>query len=83
MYHISIGKEVVNIVVYILNRSPCKYLQNITPEESWSGRKPSVSNFHVFGCISFAHIPKEKRSNLDAKSKVYMFVGYSEQSKAY
>jgi hypothetical protein len=36
-----------------------------------------------FNCIAFAHIPKEKRSNLDAKNKVYIFVGYSEQSKAY
>ncbi|XP_021803314.1 uncharacterized protein LOC110747450, partial [Prunus avium] len=28
----------------------------MTPQEAWSGRKPSVDNFKVFGCIAYAHI---------------------------
>ena len=34
----------------------------------------------MFGIL---HIPKEKRLNLDPSGKKGLFVGYSEQSKAY
>ena len=48
--------------IYILNKTPCKYLQDITPKDSWLGRKPFVRDFRIFSCIAFANIPKEKRS---------------------
>lgn len=50
-------------------------------KEQWSHRKHSISHLHVFGCISFAHVCREKRSKLDAKRKIYMFVGYNEKFK--
>ena len=55
-------EKVVNGVIYILNKTPCKALQDITPEDSWLGRKPFVRDFGIFSCIAFANIPKEKRS---------------------
>lgn len=33
---------VVSTSCFILNRSPTRSLQEITPEEAWSGRKPYV-----------------------------------------
>ena len=45
--------------------------------------KPEVSHLKIFGCLVYIHIPKEKRSKLDPSGKNGMFVGYSEQSKAY
>jgi len=53
-------------------------LRDIIKKESQLGKKPFGSDFHMFGRITFAHIPKEKRSNLDEKSKAYMFIGYNE-----
>eukprot|EP01018_Ginkgo_biloba_P021586 Gb_39093 [translate_table: standard] len=37
----------------------------------------------VFDSIAYAHIPKEKRSNLDDKRRKCIFIGYSEESKGY
>ena len=48
--------EVVNTASHVLNRSPTSVLQNIIPEEAWSGRKPNVKYFRVFGCEAYAHV---------------------------
>jgi len=46
--------------VYILNRSPTKSLEGITPYEACYERKPNVDNFRFFGCLAYAHILDEK-----------------------
>jgi len=66
-----------------LNRSPTFVVQNMTPKEAWSGRKPYVNHFKKFGCIAFAHVPDQKRKKPDDKAKKYVFIGVSETSKAY
>ncbi|CAA3018802.1 Retrovirus-related Pol poly from transposon TNT 1-94, partial [Olea europaea subsp. europaea] len=53
--------EAVSTVVYLLNRCPTKAVQDKTPVEAWSGRKPSAKHLRVFGCICYTHIPQEKR----------------------
>jgi len=55
----------------------------MTPEEAWSGRKPTVDHFRIFGCIAYAHILDKKRSKLDDKGEKCIFLGVSDQSKAY
>ena len=74
--------EAVVTAVYILNRSPTKALDGMTPYEAWHGRKPAVSHLRVFGCLTFAkelgHIGK-----LDDRSTPRVFIGYAEGSKAY
>ena len=42
--------EAINCANYVVNRTPTKVLQGITPEEAWSKIKPDVSHFSVFGC---------------------------------
>ena len=74
--------EVVNWTVYVLNRSPTLVVKDMTPEEAWSGSKPSVDHFRVFGCISHVHIPDSKRTNLDDKSVRCVLLRVSEESKA-
>ena len=75
--------EVVACSVYILNRSPTSSVQGRVLEEKWSGLKVTVSHFRIFGCLAFAHVPEELRKRLDDRSEKYIFIGYSEQSKAY
>ncbi|RVW59737.1 Retrovirus-related Pol polyprotein from transposon TNT 1-94 [Vitis vinifera] len=75
--------EAVNWTVHVLNRSPTLAVKNKTPEEAWSGRKPSVDHFRIFGCISHVHVPDHKRVKLDAKSLRCILLGVSEESKAY
>ena len=70
------------IAVHILNRCPTKALKDKTPVEAWSGIKPSVY-FKNFWCICHAHVPAEKRTNLEKKSKRCVFLGYSDVTKGY
>lgn len=46
-----------------------------------SGRKPNLSNMHVFGTICYAYIQNCKK--LDARCEKGLFVGYDGQSPAY
>ncbi|MCO5554758.1 hypothetical protein L7F22_008292 [Adiantum nelumboides] len=79
----SYWAEACNTAVYIQNRSPTHALQDMTPFQTYYGRKPTVSHFRVFGCSAFVHIPKEKRQKLDFKSRKLLFLGYSAESDAY
>lgn len=37
--------QATNWSIHVLNRSPTFAVQNMTPEEAWSGRKPVVDYF--------------------------------------
>jgi len=75
--------DAVATAVYILNRSPTSALENMTPYEAWYGKRPNVNHFKVFGCLAYVHVPDQNIKKLDAKSELYIFIGYSETSKAY
>ncbi|CAL8162095.1 unnamed protein product [Prunus armeniaca] len=75
--------EAVNWTVHVLNRSPTFAVKNQTPEEAWSGVKPTVEYFKVFGCVSHVHVLDSKRTKLDDKSLRCVLLGVSEESKAY
>ena len=75
--------EVANTAVYIQNRCPHFALDSKTLEEVFSGKKPDVSHLRAFGSPVYFHVPKGKRSKLDAFGKKGMLVGYSETSEAY
>ena len=80
----SFWAEAIATSVYVRNRLPTAAIRDhITPYERWYGKKPNISNARVFGSLAYAHIPDELRQKLDVKADVMMFVGYSEQSKAY
>ena len=75
--------EAVNWTFYVLNRCPTLTVKNITPQEAWSGVKPSVEHLCVFGCLAHVHVPNVKRGKLDDKSFSYVLLGDSEESKGY
>ncbi|XP_052724120.1 uncharacterized protein LOC128193958 [Vigna angularis] len=68
--------EVVSTAVYLLNRSPTKALSECTPEEAWSGIKPTVYHLRIFGSVCYKHVPDERRRKLDDKSETLILVGY-------
>ncbi len=51
--------------------------------EAWTGKKPKVDYLRVFGCIAYAHIPKDERKKLDSKAKKCIFLGYGTETKGY
>ncbi|GLU17722.1 hypothetical protein SLE2022_340780 [Rubroshorea leprosula] len=75
--------EAVNTSVYLQNRLSTEALDNKTPFEAWFGIKPKIDHLRVFGCICYTLVPSAKRSKLDERSKVGIFIGYSSQSKGY
>jgi hypothetical protein len=58
-------------------------LKEKIPEEVFSGIKSQVGHLRIFGCPMYIHIPKEKRTKMEPSGKKGVFVGYSENSKAY
>jgi hypothetical protein len=75
--------EAINTAVYLKNISPTRCLDGVTPFEALYGSKPVVHNLKVSRCKAFAHIPKENRRKLDAKSIKCIFIGYCYEFKAY
>ncbi|XXG89956.1 hypothetical protein AAC387_Pa12g1836 [Persea americana] len=75
--------EAAACIAYLLNRCPTKSVRNKTPQEAWSGHKPSLAHLKIFGCVAYAQVPEAKRKKLDDRGEKCIFIRYSEESKAY
>ena len=56
---------------------------NRVSEEVWSSIKQHVTHMRVFGCVAYAHVLDQLRKKLNSKGEKCIFVGYSDESKAY
>ena len=79
--HFSFWAEATNTAVYIQNRCPHSILENITPEEVFTGKKPNLSHLRIFGCPIYIHVPKERRSKLEPSRKKGIFLGIVKTQK--
>jgi len=75
--------EAVKYATHIHNATPTCALDDMTPEEVWSGNKPNVSHFCIFGAQAFVHIPKKRCTKLSTQSMVCVFVGFADNRLAY
>jgi len=75
--------EAVNTAVYLRNRSIASGLNDKTPFETWTGRKPDISNLRIFGSTAMVHIPKNKKLKWDKKSTRMILVGFADNTKGY
>lgn len=60
-----------------------KALDSITPEEAWNGRRPCIAYLCIFGCVTYAMVPDEKKSKPDAKGTKYLFLDCCDVIKVY
>jgi hypothetical protein len=60
--------EALKCAPYIHKISPHRSLEDMTPFDSWIGDKLDVTHFCIFGSFAWAHIPSEKRNELDPQS---------------
>jgi len=67
--------ETVQIACYLINQSTLVPLEFDIPKRVWTGKDVSYSHLKVFGCKTFAHVPKEQRLKLDSKATPCKFVG--------
>ena len=75
--------EVVNTVVYLMNRCTTSGEHDVTPCEKFYGKKPNLSHVRIFDAITYIHIPDEKRHKIDPKSEKCILVWYSLEPKGY
>ncbi|GJU81428.1 retrovirus-related pol polyprotein from transposon TNT 1-94, partial [Tanacetum coccineum] len=73
----------VDTSIYILNRILNKAILGKTPYELLRGRKPTLDYFRVFGSKCFILNTKDYLTKFDPKSYEGVFLGYSQNSKAY
>ncbi|KAF2343313.1 Ribonuclease H-like domain [Trinorchestia longiramus] len=73
----------VSTAVYVKNRSPTSAHKNLTPYQALNGHKPNVQHFRTFGCMAYAHVPKDGKEKLDSKSKTCVLLGYGSETKGY
>ncbi|GJQ93649.1 retrovirus-related pol polyprotein from transposon TNT 1-94 [Tanacetum coccineum] len=73
----------VDTSTYILNRILIRAILGKTPYELLRGRKPTLDYFRVFGSMCFILNTKNYLTKFDPKSYKGVFLGYSQNSKAY
>jgi hypothetical protein len=67
--------KAVNTTIHFRVRCPDKAIMNATPKELWSGRKPTVKHFKVFGCLAYAlKLELTRKSKLEPKSTKHVFL---------
>jgi len=69
--------EACNTTIYVQNQSPHQILGDKTPEEVFTGEKPSIDYLRIFGYPVYIHVAKQKRSKLEPSGKKGTFVGYN------
>lgn len=79
----SFWPDAARWTAHVLNRSFTKAVKDVVPEERWTGIKPKVDYFRIFGSVAHVHIPVQKRIKLDDRSHRCILLGVSEESKAY
>ena len=70
--------EAVETTCYSVNQSPTLALIDKTPQVVWNGKKSFIKHLKFFGCDSYVHVAKDKRSKLDNKYEKCIFIGYKD-----
>jgi hypothetical protein len=81
--HVFWGEAILGSL-YIRNRAlTVGNKLNVTPEQVWSGEKPSVKHLRVFGCDAYVHVPKNDRTKMEAKAHKCIHLRYDEGKRGY
>ena len=75
--------EIFLAASYLRNRGPVSN-QKLTPQELWTGRKPSVAHFRSFGCKVYVPLIKGMRGGkLGEVRREGVLIGYADNSPSY
>ena len=80
---ISFWGEALRFVNIVLNRSPTKAVNNMTPFEAWYGTKPDLSVLHVFGCQADVLDQDHLHRKFQLSTKTAIYLGPEENSSAH
>jgi len=68
---------------YLINRTPSKVIQFVTPLERLFGQKPDYSSLRIFGCACWPNLRPYNRHKLQFRSKQCVFLGFSNLHKGF
>ena len=77
---LSFWDYVLETACMILNKVSSKSIKK-TPYEIWTGRKPILSYFRVWGCL--AYVKRSQTDKLDPRSDKCYFIGYLKETRGY
>jgi len=75
--------NVVNAMVYLINRGSSVSLNCGILEEAWTDKKVNLNYRRTFDCFSYVHVELDRRIKLDPKSKRCIFIGYETSEYDY
>jgi hypothetical protein len=75
--------DAIATACFTQNRSLVHPRFNKTPYELVNNRKPDISYLHVFGALCYPTNDREDLGKLKAKGDIGIFIGYSENSRAF
>lgn len=78
----SFWAEAINTAAYLRNRSETSKLTDMTPYESWNGKRPGVSHLRIFGSRAII-LNKTHSKKFQPKGEERVLIGYSATAKAY
>jgi hypothetical protein len=69
-------------VCYLYNRTPIGP-GGRTLKEVYSSKVPYLGHLRAWGCLAYAHIPRERRQKLDNNTLQIVFIGYMSTTRQY
>lgn len=75
--------ECVSCATYLINKTPSKVLNHISPYEKIYGQQPDYLGLQSFGCLAFASTLKVSRTKFDPRASTCLFLGYPIGVKGY
>ncbi|XP_074305528.1 uncharacterized protein LOC141640744 [Silene latifolia] len=75
--------ECVLTAVYLINRTPTRLLNGLTPYEILYGEKPCLDNIRVFGSICYVHNKDKPKDKFNERGKRCIFLGYPHSKKGW
>jgi len=58
-------------------------VDGMTPRQAWSKKRPFVSHFRMFGCVTYTKKLDGPKAKLELKSNKCVFIGYNLDCEAY
>ena len=83
IFHYSYGQRHAVLQFTCKTRSPHRAMESRTPKEAFTGRRPDIGHLRMFRCLTYSHVPSEKRTKLEPTAEKGILVGYSEMTKSY
>ena len=78
LWHCAVGHA-----FFLMNRLPCKVLDNQIPFELLYGQKPYLNFIKVFGCQCFASTLSHNRKKLEPRARKWVFLGHRSSVKGF